>query len=365
MLAKLGCARRKSGVAVAAQLLILGATYDAAAENKPVTSALSWVRLPGAETCISSPELAQAVEERLGRSVFVSPAAAGMPIEGRIEPKRGGGFRAHIQSVDDSGRRRGVRELSSDETDCRAFDDELVLVIAITIDPDAVLKRPTEKAEKKPARPTEEPVPARTVVKKETVFVPIVRERPQASPDHEAPREPWGLSLRAGPRVAGGVLPGAAVGLQVAVVAAPPDLFPLAAMGEGWTDTDETAAAGGARVSLISAALAACPQLRVTPVLATEVCGGGFAGAMHARGFGFDTSDETTELVAGVSAGANLLFRADSWLLFGVGVDARLALSRPRFFFRDATGTRRTLYEAPAFAGTAGLFVGVVLSGGE
>ncbi len=322
------------------------------------------MRLPGAEACISSPELAQAVEARLGRSVFVSPAAAGMPIEGRIEPKPGGGFRAHIQSVDDSGKRRGVRELSSDKADCRAFDDELVLVIAITIDPDAVLKRPIGEAETKPERPAEQPAP-RTVVKKETVFVPVVREKPQDSPDRESPREPWGLSLRAGPRVAGGVLPGAAVGLQVAAVAAPPGFFPLAAMGEGWTDTDETAAAGGARVSLLSAALAACPQLRVTPLLATEGCGGGFAGAMHARGFGFDTSDETTELVAGVSAGGNLLVRANSWLLLGAGVDARLALSRPRFFFQDATGTRRVLYEAPAFAGTAGLFVGVMLSGSD
>src|SRR5690348_567896 len=60
----------------------------------PRTSSLSWVRLPGAEGCVATQTLARAAEDRLGRSVFVSAAQADVSVEGRIEPKRGGGFHA-------------------------------------------------------------------------------------------------------------------------------------------------------------------------------------------------------------------------------------------------------------------------------
>ena len=53
------------------------------------TSSLSWVRLPGAESCLAASELSTRVEAKLGRAVFVSPSVADLAIEARaeIEPK--------------------------------------------------------------------------------------------------------------------------------------------------------------------------------------------------------------------------------------------------------------------------------------
>src|SRR5689334_12323457 len=48
------------------------------------TSSLSWVRLEGAESCIATQALAQAVETRLKRKVFVSASGADVSVEGHI-----------------------------------------------------------------------------------------------------------------------------------------------------------------------------------------------------------------------------------------------------------------------------------------
>src|SRR5689334_7531634 len=44
------------------------------------TSSLSWVRLPGAETCIPTQTLAERVEQRVGRQVFVSASQADLSL---------------------------------------------------------------------------------------------------------------------------------------------------------------------------------------------------------------------------------------------------------------------------------------------
>ncbi|HSO37851.1 MAG TPA: hypothetical protein VLT33_35230, partial [Labilithrix sp.] len=123
-------------------LVLLGALLAARpARAERSTSALSWVRLPGSEACITAPELGARIEKHLGRSVLVSPSVADVSIEGRPEALGSGAARRYRVVV--GGTRRdatliGTREMISQGSDCRALDDGLVLVIALMIDPDAL-----------------------------------------------------------------------------------------------------------------------------------------------------------------------------------------------------------------------------------
>src|SRR5277367_3092114 len=150
-----------SVLALAAALA--GAAAPAAAEAPPRTSSLGWVRLPGAEACLGSRDLALAVEQRLARTVFVSPAQADVLIDGYItaipapDPPR---FKAHLTLSDAHGAVLGTRELTAPEGGCHAIDEPLALVVALLIDPDAALG---------PRKPPPPP-PPRVVV--ERVFVP-------------------------------------------------------------------------------------------------------------------------------------------------------------------------------------------------
>lgn len=83
--------------------------------------------------CIDAATLARAVESRLGRGVFtLSPSHR---IDGLAEPSATGGFRVRLTVVDTAGNVGGSRELSTIKADCRALDEELVLVVAVMIEP--------------------------------------------------------------------------------------------------------------------------------------------------------------------------------------------------------------------------------------
>jgi hypothetical protein len=98
--------------------------------------ALNWVRMQGADDCIAAVELADRVEARLGRRVFTRVNDAVLVIEGRVGPAADGGFSAVLRVSDPDGTLYGVRELNSPNPDCRALDEVVALIIAITIRPD-------------------------------------------------------------------------------------------------------------------------------------------------------------------------------------------------------------------------------------
>jgi hypothetical protein len=96
--------------------------------------ALNWVRYAGAESCIASVELAQLVEARLGRTLFVAAPNAVVAIEGAVQPSGEGGFAAEIAVSDGRGTLYGSRELHAGRN-CRELDEALALVIAVTLRP--------------------------------------------------------------------------------------------------------------------------------------------------------------------------------------------------------------------------------------
>jgi uncharacterized protein YbjT (DUF2867 family) len=83
---------------------------EAAASDGPRTSSLSWERLPGAESCIATQDLARAVERRLRREVFVSAARADISVEGRVErTSASSGWRALVETRSPTGALLGTQ----------------------------------------------------------------------------------------------------------------------------------------------------------------------------------------------------------------------------------------------------------------
>ena len=135
---------------------------------------LTW-RAPDA--CIQAAQLARAVEDRLGRSVFgPSPEVR---IDGTLERAADGqSHTARLTLVDEQGSVLGSRDVDSKSADCRDIDASLILVVAVMIDPMASLAPVPPVVQKAPAlEPAPVPVPVAPAAKP--------TRHPEAAPDAE------------------------------------------------------------------------------------------------------------------------------------------------------------------------------------
>lgn len=126
------------------------------AEHPGRSARLQWQREPGAETCITSEELAAGLQRRLRRGTVGGPEAE-LTLEGVILPAEGRpGWRAWIVVRDRAGRATGSREFSSDEASCRALDEALLLVLSVIVEPSLALE-PAAGAPRPPPPPASGP----------------------------------------------------------------------------------------------------------------------------------------------------------------------------------------------------------------
>ena len=116
--------------------LVLCVALDARAQS-PQDVSLSWVRTDGADTCIGARELAVEVERLVGHAMWVATSDAALSVEGYVTPHPDGGFAAHIVTADATGAIVGERDITTPSSDCRALDEPVSLVIALTIDPES------------------------------------------------------------------------------------------------------------------------------------------------------------------------------------------------------------------------------------
>ncbi|MCA9605485.1 MAG: hypothetical protein KC619_07810, partial [Myxococcales bacterium] len=150
------CRAVSAETSVVIQVASAAARRPGEGKKQARTSSLSWVRLEGAEGCIASAALAQAVEARLARDVFVSAADAGLAVEGRVE-RDGEIWRAHIEVVDAAGTSLGERSLESAEASCDQLGELATVTIALMIDP-LTAPEPAPAPDPEP-EPQEDPPP--------------------------------------------------------------------------------------------------------------------------------------------------------------------------------------------------------------
>lgn len=246
-------------------------------------TALSWVREPGAEACISAIELGKRVERQIG-PVLVSAAEAAVSVEGRIGPQPQG-FGAVVTVSDEDGHMLGKRRLDGSGSDCRAMDEAIVFVVSVAVDPNAALASlPADLA------PTVGEDPA------ETLYAELRAEPPQPAaprtpspspsptrppppedpPSRDAESPPVGLAVSAGAAVAAPLLPGTTAGLHAALEWEPVPPWSLRLTGQYWFPQDVPVPIldAPARLRLLQVGLQLCPRLLELGRWRAGACGG-------------------------------------------------------------------------------------------
>lgn len=331
--------------------MVIGSAGPARGDT-PRTSSLSWTRLPGAESCIAARALAESVEKSLGRSVFVSASQGDVLVEARVQPGADTrGWIAVIAVSSSDGNVLGTRELRSNEPSCHALDDQLALVIALLIDPDAAMREPA--APVAPAAPVTPP-PAQVVVRRETVLVPV----PVPATD---PPDPWRAGADIGPVFALGLLPGFALGLGARITLDPPWRWPVQLDGAVWKEAEASEQGGTAKFRLATAGLSVCP-VQVGKVRSRLMaCAGAMVGSLRMQSSGFEVNREQEKLVADVSIVARGVQRVAGPLRVCAGAGVLAALERDRFFVRVSDGSTPEVFRMSPVAAWFELGIGVEL----
>ncbi len=341
----------------------------------PRTSSLSWVRLPGAESCISTQKLASAVEKRIGRRAFVSASQADISLEGRVERLDGTLWRATLVMSDPRGRNLGGRVLKAEGEDCAVLEPSLILVVAIAIDPGAALSSVAgpddglsdeatvmldqlglpkvtyaeaieQLAVPDPNPPRAEPMPPKSP-----------RRTPRAA--RPPPRPGWEVQVALGVLVESFVLPEAATGGSVLLAYMPAGRWGLELEGDRLLEVErELTPAGRARLSLFRGGVAGCFLPVPGEVLSLRLCGGPALGALSVETSDFMEDSDLAQLWSELRLGGRLVV-AQGALLLHLGLRGAVPLTRDRLRHELAGGELRTLHRPGAVALQGGLGVGL------
>ncbi|HMI91279.1 MAG TPA: hypothetical protein VK509_07945 [Polyangiales bacterium] len=196
----------------------------------------NWVRLPGAESCVSASTLMNRIEAHVGRLLFVRAGEAALSIDGYVRPVPGppSGWAVALEVSDASGRVLGHRDLDVlVGADCSVVASAAELIFDLTVDPDGILGTGMPLApetrqlldqllrgEEIDPDPTKLPVPVRAPVttaarapSPEAARAPTQRvTEPEASSEAPAPSTVW---LHASALGSLGDLPGLGWGVGV------------------------------------------------------------------------------------------------------------------------------------------------------
>jgi hypothetical protein len=353
--------RRAAGIALLASLT-LAPSAQAAPPPRPV--ALSWSRLPGAETCRDARALAQAVEQRLGHPVFVAPTQAAWTIEGRIEHRSApDAWRATISIEDEHGALLGTRELTSEAPHCEALDEQLTLVVALMIDPDAaLLPPPPASPSPPPTLPSPAPPPTLPLPSPSPSPSPTLPPVPAPVPPPLPPPRPSTIfGARLGPALSLGLLPTLGLGAELRGHLRPPGWPTLEIGAAVWAPREVSNGLFGATFSLAHAFLAACPLQVARWGFDLAPCAGVQLGALRAGGFGFDLSRQQEQIVFDATLGADLRRRLVGPLFAAAYVEMIVPVVRDRFFYLTAGGVKNEVFRLSPVAGSANLSLGVEL----
>lgn len=317
---------------------------SASEPRTPRTASLSWIRLNGADACVSTQDLARDVEAHLGRPVFVPPARADVSVEGHIAASGSGGWIAEFVLRDAEGQVLGTRELRDAAPSCSLMRESLALIVSVMIDPDAALDTPSAPRREPPATPP----PAES----------------SASP---APprRDDWRLDAGVSFSSTAGLLPGLAIGARADAALEPPRFVPLRVYANVWLDQEASATEGAGRAVMSSKYLGVglCPVHPRRTRVAFFACASAQLGFTTVRPRGFDETepDEDRLHVAGALE-AFASFRLVGPIAARAGVTGALPMLRDSFTYGRADGvTRVELFRMSPVTFALDLGIGIVL----
>jgi hypothetical protein len=338
---------------------------------------LNWVRLRGAESCVTATQLMNQLEARAGRILFVRSGEATLSIDGYVaqvsEPQ---GWAVTLELSDAHGKVLGHRDLGVlPGTDCKVVADTALLILDLTLDPDGTLGTGIplapetqrqldellrgEPSELDPSSlPRSKPEPAKPPGSRSRRS--STRAKPAAKrqePPPAAVGESEGPAFDAGALGGIGELPG--VSLGVALHATLPTRVgltvelgvasaPTARRGEGSQQADS---------SLLLGALALCPW---QPVPVFSLCGGAEYGSQRVSPTGLGQALPATQPLVDLLAYASTRVSLLGPLFLQVRAGAVVPLLRNAYRYRTLDGVR-TLYRTAAVGARAELGLGLKL----
>lgn len=351
-----GAALLAAASLVAARGARAQAPAPAEVARKGRTSALSWVRLAGAERCIAAPALAAAVEARLGRRVFVPPSDAEISVEAtvayRADAKR---FRATFKVTDREGAVLGTREVDEPVASCTDLDDRFAFVLSMLIDPEAALAPAAKPAEAPPPAPVPAPAPAPAPT---PASAPPDAPPPTPAPP-AAPAPPWRWLVGAEFGGAAGLVPDVGWVLGGSVLVTPPRWPGFRAKAASFLPTSRRIEGVAlAEIGLVTGELGICPLDARRAPFGVTLCLSGVIGQLSARGQGFPDSRGYSTTVGGLALDAVGELAFTPWLALTVSPALLVPLSRARLAYDDAAGVRQTIFEVAPVGGSVALGLG-------
>jgi hypothetical protein len=331
-------------------LVLLVSWCATSARAAPRHPSLHWTRGRGAAGCIDPLTLRERIEELVG-PVFEPPSD--YAIEGHVEA-RAGGFRLRLSVTAPDRAPQGERVVEHRGSDCRAFDDALVFLIALTIDPDLELEQLTRDPSLEGNEPgavllreleAKPPVPAQ-------IEPPPVRAS-KAPPRRASYRWDTSLALAMGRDALPGVSLGPLIAARLPIASwftLGADVRVLARISENDID-----AARSLRAQSVSFALLGCLHAPAERTM-LRLCMGAEPSVVRARGLGFDQAQRARLAVWGALGKLELVHRVhERWSVL-LQTYLRIALD-DKSFVEDALVQRNTVAELARWTG--GIALGV------
>ncbi len=332
---------------------------------------LRWVREGGAESCVSGAALERLLEQVLGART-AGRVESTVSLEGVAKPAAPPlRFAMHVIVRDpESGEVLGERELTSAQPKCAELTPALLLVLAMSVDPEAdglpasvaeELQRGREEdVDVWPVEPPLVTQAARAVEPRRER--PVGSRKPALTP-RSSSSEPavfGALASASGilPELALGVALGARVplrrdwSLSFAVFGWLPQMVALEASGF-LEDEGIHLAAGQASVALCGPLLAQRLHL--------ALCGGVGAGLRWVSALALSNKDNPTRAFFGPELGLEAQWRVNASWFIGAGAGAQARLRHDFFTYRDRFQQTHTWYEPPLASVRTWLAVGALL----
>ena len=333
------------------------------------------VRGETADSCITGVELAQLMERMFG-PVFAAPSEAELAIEVTLErDANDGAWLARVAVSDAHGTVLGVRVLRDAGASCRALDRQLVLVVAMAIDPEialdglppelaALLASDGDAAEQLLAELRAQATPA--AAEPETPSTPAA-EKPAPRRPASGTDPPVRVSLSAALGLTAGTLPGVALGALAALSVAPALRWPIE-LSIGyfpWSEAPlEQPLRGhdGIGFSYVRGALVLCPQLLRAGALEAGPCAGGFVAGrfVHAAEV-LETDAGASSLELGPVLAAQAALRLDPHWQLTASAAGDVPMGGDHYSYLDGEGARQPLFRPARIALTAQLGVRLAL----
>lgn len=362
-------------------LILLQLVAPMSVRGSAPAPALSWVRESGAESCITSIELAKQVEALLGRLIFVSASEAELVVEGYVRPNDTVGFTAKLVVSDSSGKTLGSRDLATDQPDCKTLNEALVLVIAVTLNPKSGLAAssmlPPESSSLLDALFAAEPTepdpklldlkissadssgPTRAEQKKPVTdrkqSTPVKQDKP-VSPSENSdteylsalPEQRSTVAFGASGVTGTGLLPDLNFGVAALFRLMLPEIWPIEISGTFWLPNQGSLNQSGSKsrtIELVHAGPSICPLNWHWKRFSSVGCVGAQFGVIRAKTVGlYDNSGSTTKPVINFDLSASFEVEVFGHFFPRLAVRAALPTLQHNFRYFDQIGVSRELF---------------------